>query len=1425
MRPLVAATVFASVVVTSAGAAPVAAAGAQQVGAGPCVADTTVLGASGSRVDLGGLTDHLFVFTDGSEKANWQAASPGYVGDVAVNGVIADESSSGHMVYRGTIYTNAGSLDGWQSIIDDNPGRATAAFNETARLTQLQADLNAAFAQINALTPTGGFASRSSSSLDGANFENGVAETIVINVTSDLSFSNYVNIRGDESDLIVMRWDTDGNPNNGYQGEVKLSSGGAIVPQGGLTPGNFVHVAGDLNSSGGGTTPPPPYPQGPIDGDPAASTFNSGGYFTGYWLTTGDPADRKTGSFSNGNFVGGWYSSTTEFSMTSGTSGLHVCPPNVIVPTYVCVSGTATGQTTATLVGRTTDPSVTQARFVLAGGPGTVANDTTFVAPDRTFESNATGLTANTNYTFKVEFLNNNGTVVGTSNNNCPFTTQAIPPTYVCVSGTATGQTTATLVGRTTDPAATQARFVLAGGPGTAPNDTTFVAPDRTFESNATGLTANTNYTFKVEFLNNNGTVVGTSNNNCPFTTQPIAPTYICVSGTATGQTTATLVGRTTDPAATQARFVLAGGPGTAPNDTTFVAPDRTFESNATGLTANTNYTFKVEFLNNNGTVVGTSNNNCPFTTQPIAPTYICVSGTATGQTTATLVGRTTDPAATQARFVLAGGPGTVANDTTFVAPDRTFESNATGLTVNTAYTFRVEFLSNAGGVIGTSAAGGCPFTTQPIAPTYICVSGTATGQTTATLVGRTNDPAATQARFVLAGGPGTAPNDTTFVAPDRTFESNATGLTANTAYTFRVEFLNNAGTALGTSNNSCPFTTQPIAPTYVCVSAGNVTQNAATLRGETSNANVTSAVFTLTPVGGTIGTTVIANGGAGKLLSAPATGLSANTTYTYSISFRNAADNQVGTAIGTPECQFATPPVPPTYVCVSATGVTQTSAVLKGETSDATVASATFTLSPAGGTVANSTIAPGGAGKILSAVATGLTPGVTYTYTIEFFNAAGVEVGTSLSGPACSFPTSVANPAIRIIKYVNTDDANTAPGVLVTGSTMSFEMVVTNIGDVALTDVTVTDNVLPASAISCNGPGTSNVRAGTVAPGGTFTCTATLPAPAPGTTHSNLATVVGTTPNNTTVTDDDPANAHVPPATQGTPGILIIKKVNGFDANDVPGVTVAVGSTLNFTYEVYNTGNVVLSNVKVTDQVLVGGTSNVVVTCPATVLPVSSVPMICTGSAPAPASGQYTNVGTVVGTPPAGPPITDDDPANAFVATPGIEIIKYVNGADANDAPGLPVQAGDAVTWTYQVTNTGNVDLINVTVTDNKGVTVDCGGSNVIALLRVKEQKVCTGSGVAILGQYTNTGIAVGTPNPPLLPGQPPIPTPPVTDQDDANYIGNPIAVVLPPAAEIPAGELPATGSDSNGMLALAAGLLLVGGLLFAGARRRRTA
>jgi hypothetical protein len=286
-------------------------------------------------VDLQGIVDNfLFFFADGSVDANWQGASKGFVGNVVVDGILAKERTSGGVPYAGTIYTSDTTLSAWQNIINQNVGQAFASYGNVAAVAAMKAKLEAAFAQINAMPVTPGYASVSATSLNGLNTQNGVAEKFVINITSGANgISSKINIKGDADDVFILRWDTDANFANGYQGTVKFQSGGAIVPLGGLTPGNFIHVAGNLSSSGGGSTPPPPYPQGPRfnDGQGAlvakGDDFNGGGFFTGYWLTTGDPGKRETSPLSNAIFVGGWYTTSVKFSLTSGTSGVYVTPP------------------------------------------------------------------------------------------------------------------------------------------------------------------------------------------------------------------------------------------------------------------------------------------------------------------------------------------------------------------------------------------------------------------------------------------------------------------------------------------------------------------------------------------------------------------------------------------------------------------------------------------------------------------------------------------------------------------------------------------------------------------------------------------------------------------------------------------------------------------------------------------------------------------------------------------------------------------------------------------------------------------------------------------------------------------------------------------------------------------------------------------
>jgi hypothetical protein len=101
----------------------------------------------------------------------------------------------------------------------------------------------------------------------------------------------------------------------------------------------------------------------------------------------------------------------------------------------------------------------------------------------------------------------------------------------------------------------------------------------------------------------------------------------------------------------------------------------------------------------------------------------------------------------------------------------------------------------------------------------------------------------------------------------------------------------------------------------------------------------------------------------------------------------------------------------------------------------------------------------------------------------------------------------------------------------------------------------------------------------------------------------------------------------------------------------------------------------------------------------------------------------------------------------------PAIQLIKFVNGEDANSPPGPTVSPGSTVTFTYQVTNVGNITLSNVVVTDDNGtpgVPADnfnpmftAGDLNSNGLLDLGETWTYSAASIAIVGQYTNTATA----------------------------------------------------------------------------------
>ena len=400
------------------------------------------------------------------------------------------------------------------------------------------------------------------------------------------------------------------------------------------------------------------------------------------------------------------------------------------------------------------------------------------------------------------------------------------------------------------------------------------------------------------------------------------------------------------------------------------------------------------------------------------------------------------------------------------------------------------------------------------------------------------------------------------------------------------------------------------------------------------------------------------------------------------------------------------------------------------------------------------------------------------------------------------------ADAGVDIEKATNTVDADVVTGpILAPGDTVTWTYVVTNTGDVVLIDLTVTDND-PLVSVDC-GAGSNTIAL--LLPSDEVTCTAT------GTAvlgqYENIADVSGTPAQL-----DDPAadpsdpDSYVPTGQDGVAdddpshyvahdgSVLIVKTTNGDDANTAPGVVLNVGDPVTWTYTVVNTSDTALVDLIVTDDqgeaVDCGAGSNTIA------LLVAGSTHVCTATGIA-GDGQYTNIGSVTGTPgipdptnggympvPGAEDVGDDDPSNYLGADPGVEVEKATNSQDADTATGPILSPGDTVTWTYVVTNTGDVALIDLTVTDNDPlVSVDCGaGSNTIALLLPSDEVTCTATGTAVLGQYENIADVSGTPaqlndpnSDPLDPDSyEPTGQDDVNDDDPSHYVAHDGSVII---------------------------------------------
>ena len=172
---------------------------------------------------------------------------------------------------------------------------------------------------------------------------------------------------------------------------------------------------------------------------------------------------------------------------------------------------------------------------------------------------------------------------------------------------------------------------------------------------------------------------------------------------------------------------------------------------------------------------------------------------------------------------------------------------------------------------------------------------------------------------------------------------------------------------------------------------------------------------------------------------------------------------------------------------------------------------------------------------------------------------------------------------------------------------------------------------------------------------------------------------------------------------------IAIETRVNGQDADSPTGPILATGSSVSLTYLVTNPGIVTLPVPIVVDDNGTPGTTADDFFPTFTGGDTNSNNQIDVGetwtytATRTVVAGQRTHTGKVTGGN-STTSIIRTDAGNYFGSSPAIAIETHVSGQDADSVPGPTLAAGGNTTFSYLLTNTGNIALSNVVVTDDNG-------------------------------------------------------------------------------------------------------------------------
>ena len=360
------------------------------------------------------------------------------------------------------------------------------------------------------------------------------------------------------------------------------------------------------------------------------------------------------------------------------------------------------------------------------------------------------------------------------------------------------------------------------------------------------------------------------------------------------------------------------------------------------------------------------------------------------------------------------------------------------------------------------------------------------------------------------------------------------------------------------------------------------------------------------------------------------------------------------------------------------------------------------------------------------------LSPGqsemCTGTYTVTAADITnGSVTNTATASATDPFAAAISSNSSSVTvdrELFGIQKATTSPGYGAAGDTIPYTYVLTNATPGTLSDIVVTDSLIPS--VSCPSSSLASETSETCM--GTYTVTQ---ADVDNGSVTNTASASSIDSQSNVV--DTGASSVTVLASFATSSLSLVKSTSSTGYG-------AAGNVIPYSYLVTNTGTTTENDVAVSDNLVAS------VSCPdATLAPGASE--TCTGSYTVTQAdvdaGSVTNTASASATTPDPHTVTSNTSSVTVLASNATSTLSLVKSTSAHDY----TTAGQVLTYSYKVTNTGTKTENDVTVSDNLVSDVNCPDAS----LAPGQSETCTGSYTVTQtdvdnGSITNTATANAT-------------------------------------------------------------------------------